>query len=513
MSQKSTVSFTTIVSWTHKVSLSLLLLLTSSGKIGLTQSANDEEKIKLYKEVIDNQVILSVKATNGYKLSSYLTSQDISVYVDCPEKKLEDCTPITLDSLKKPSEAKSSPAYIVFLLDLSGSMKKDDQSGKTKLQGAIEALRSSLEMLAKRNSDTQIVIVPFSSSQNAEVYYKNCQDDPVTYDKLNQFNLVTSGQYEQQLTDLETNLQDEINYEQGNSKRPQGEKSRICGETNLYQSLNTTIYFLSNLQQQKQEEFAANNKNSNKDSELQTTFHIVLLSDGFDTVGLSSNPNICDESHFQLINDKLNSLKNQNQELKIHTIGYGITPEALSQKSEYQTIHQGNIASCEQVRNQKNSLYQEIKKEYNNAPEKNLCSYVKINTKNQLLKETCELIIDFESELVDKAHLDKLATVTGGFHRFSGNADEIANQLKFIIEAITDQYELSYTQPSADSATAHTVQVVVTQNGEKTTSKIVPYNIGFIFLMPWEWRKWTFLLFIMPMGIVVYLWWAYRKEI
>ena len=94
---------------------------------------------------------------------------------------------------KNPEEVIPPPAWIIILIDFSGSMNELDARGTTKIAGAIKAVRKFNEILAERSKDSpddlkpKIAIVPFGDPG------KDCTGDLVDKDILDNF--FSAGDY------------------------------------------------------------------------------------------------------------------------------------------------------------------------------------------------------------------------------------------------------------------------------------------------------------------------------
>ncbi|MGB8686355.1 MAG: VWA domain-containing protein [Microcoleus sp.] len=109
--------------------------------------------------------------------------------------------PITL----KPSQIKflsslqsqPDPAYVVMLLDMSGSMKNKDLAGKKKQEEAVKAIREVIRDIRAENMPVQIAIVPFGEGGG------NCEGFKVDADEISRKLVnVTNNQLDQQLNTL-----------------------------------------------------------------------------------------------------------------------------------------------------------------------------------------------------------------------------------------------------------------------------------------------------------------------
>lgn len=189
---------------------------------------------------------------------------------------------------KNPEQTVPPPAWIIVLLDFSGSMKQPDSRGKTKLEGAINAIREFSQVLAERGGNTQVAIVPFGTPG------PNCEGYPVNNDMLDKF--FPAGDFK---------LENHLNYLAGLTP---------CASTNLYDPLNKALRFLGNTEDRR---FYVP-----KDSqEPQPRLSVILLSDGYHN---AQN----EEQDFR----NLERLLRINEGIIVHTLGYGLTPEQLGAK-------------------------------------------------------------------------------------------------------------------------------------------------------------------------------------
>ena len=273
---------TTIASWTRKLSLSLLMLGC------LTNPSYGQTKAKEV-EIIGNPVIKDDRVTVRVKVKDELdkpvmglNDTDFNLKVDGGEVELKN------KDWKSPEETVPPPAWIVVLLDLSGSMNQRDSRGSTKLKGAVEAISEFVELSAKRGGNTQIAIVPFGESG------ADCEGYPVNNNTLNKF--FAAGDFK---------LQNYLDYLAGLTP---------CASTNLYEPLDQAVRFLSN-----KEDSRFHLPEESKAPEPRLS--IVLLSDGY-----HNKPN--EERDFQ----RLIGLLQSKSEVVVHTLGYGLTPEELAKK-------------------------------------------------------------------------------------------------------------------------------------------------------------------------------------
>lgn len=275
---------------------------------------------------------------------------------------------------KPPEETVPPPAWIIVLLDFSGSMKATDSRGTTKIEGAIKAIREFTEVLSERGGTTRVAIVPFGESG------PGCEGYPVNNDTLNKF--FPAGDFK---------LQNYLDYLAGLTP---------CASTNLYEPLNRAIRFLADTDDTRF--YVPEEKD-----EPQPRLSVILLSDGY-----HNKPN--EKKDFQT----LELLLRRNDNIIVHTLGYGLTPVQLGQKYKL-----GKPATRQDV-------------------------------------GSGEGKVPFE-EFVDQKRLAEIAKLTGGVAEFSAEAQAIASSLQLFLNALLGEYEITYTDPNPIRGSKHSVQVAV----------------------------------------------------
>ncbi|NER97292.1 MAG: VWA domain-containing protein [Symploca sp. SIO1B1] len=334
---------------------------------------------------------------------------------------------------KSPEEATPAPAWIIVLLDFSGSMNQLDSRGVTKLEGAIQAIRKFTETLADRGGKTQVSIVPFGKSGT------DCEGYLVDEEKLGKF--FPAGDFK---------LQSYLDYL---------ETLQPCASTNLYAPLQEAVRFLGD----------TNNPNfyppdDGKSQQPQPRLSIILLSDGYHN-----------QSKEQEDFESLKSLLRRNDQIIVHTLGYGLTPEELGAKYKL-----GRASTPQDLG------YGEGK-------------------------------IPVE-EFVDQQRLAEIAELTGGIAEFSGNDQKIAQSLQLFLNALLGEYEITYKEPNPERGSKHNVQVLVAEDADSVAqSQSVPYTIDvFGRSLPLNVRLTMFCLVLLTLGIFgvipFYVWGQRLKE-
>ena len=332
-----------------------------------------------------------------------LEPTDFNLKID--EQKIE----VKKEDWKSPEETIPPPAWIVVLLDLSGSMKQRDSGGSTKLEGAVEAIREFVQRSAKRGGNTQVAIVPFGDSGG------NCQGYPVNENTLDKF--FPAGDFK---------LQNYLDYLA--SLTP-------CAATNLYQPLDEAIRFLGN--EKDSRFYIPEELEESETPEPQPRLSIILLSDGF-----HNKPN--KERDFE----RLTELFQRHPEIVVHTLGYGLTPEQLAKKYSKELKE---LAQKEQVQIAKRRSTLD-----DSGEEEQTMPVAEFTDKKNLVEQLVKIAPE---EVVDRENLAEIAQLTGGIAEFSGNANDIAESLQVFLNSLLGEYEITYTHPNAERGSKHKVRV------------------------------------------------------
>jgi von Willebrand factor type A domain len=337
--------------------------------------------------VNDDRVTIRVKVKNEQ-------DRPVMGLVDTDFKLIVDDRPIEFSSKdwKSPEETTPPPAWIIVLLDFSGSMQRLDSRGNPKINGAINAVREFINVLGERAKNIQVSIVPFGEPS------PSCsQGYAVNKNTLDKF-----------LPAKDAKQQNHLDHLAGLTP---------CASTNLYEPLNQAIRFLGDTSDPR---FYS----SEESKDPQPRLSIILLSDGY-----HNQPN--EDQEFRT----LTALLKKNNNITVHTLGYGKTPEQLGK--EY-------LGGKPATRN-------DIGLGLGKVPEK---------------------------EFVDRKRLAEIANLTGGIAEFSGDADKIAENLQLFLTALLGEYEITYTEPNPERGSKHNVRVrVASSEGTEAISPPKPYTI------------------------------------
>jgi von Willebrand factor type A domain len=287
----STVLSTTIASSIPKLSISVLLALCWVNPCFATlQKATDSGTAnKRSAEIVGNPTVNKDRVTVRIKVKE----ADGRPALDLQENNFRltvDGKPINFKAKdwKSSKEATPPPAWIVFLLDYSGSMNQKDAKGTKKLEGAITSIKAFIASSAKRSGDTQVVVVPFGEG-SGELAYCN---RPVTKGEIDRFFPAGDAKVDNQLESLA--------------------KGKACASTNIYDPVTETVKFFTN---PKDDRFIE------REGEVKPRTSIILLSDGYQNKA-------GEEASF----NRLIAFLGKQDSVVIHTLGYGLTPEELGKK-------------------------------------------------------------------------------------------------------------------------------------------------------------------------------------
>lgn len=391
---------TTIASWIPKLSL-LSLLVSCSSVPDIVQNAEIIEDPKVDK---DDKVTLrlDVKDANNKPVID-LDKNDFDVWVDKKRLLKSDF------DLQKPGEGTAPDAWVIILLDFSGSMLRDDNKiGMTKLEGAVWAIGQFIQELDNRKGETKVSILPFGTSDDP----KSCDVKALAVnDTTINNNFFSTGSFE---------LTNHLN---------QLARKRPCARTNLYQPLLSAVdFFIQDPRFQSKETSPGllsilNISKSEQDiAEDSSRVSIVLLSDGYHNDGSTNAKQAFNDLSFRL---------DANPHIKIHTLGYGISPEELGNK-----YLGGKSADLDDV-----------------------CTIeVDKGITDDEFKASCPGKVPAE-EFVDKKTLEKIAALNDGISEISPDANEISKTLQTVLDAIISSYTISYDEPNPIRLSSHRVVI------------------------------------------------------
>ncbi|HLP91205.1 MAG TPA: vWA domain-containing protein [Nostocaceae cyanobacterium] len=318
MNQKNfTALFFTIASLTPKLKLSIFTLLLillpfptlANYKINVSSRPPDEDIITLKVQVLDEQ---NIPIEN-------LTAADFKIETAKIQQRDSQGNPINLQFspinklvLTPPSEElKPDPAYVVILLDMSGSMIENDASGVKKLDGAIKAIRGFVQLVRDNNLPVHIALVPFNAQGESRCNYT------VDQDIIDKSLLPAIDQRLDNLIQILANAQ-------------------VCGSTDLYNPLKETVSFLGN-----PGNFSQSNHSNNLESleenqpVIPPKLAVFLLSDGYHSI----NQRAREKEEFA----DLEQVLQKNPAVKVYTLGYGESLINLRDRAKCRYINDSEL--------------------------------------------------------------------------------------------------------------------------------------------------------------------------
>ena len=303
MKKKSTALFTIIASSIHKLSLSIAIavcLITPSwGNVIKPEIIADPKVDDKQDEQIKLKVRVMEKKEEGkIPLLELPKGKEFEVVVD---GKLIDNIYV-----EKPEQTTPSPAWVIFLLDYSGSMKYEDKEidGTVKLLGATKAIREFAREAAKSKGETNIAVVPFAHPGDQKEGV--CNNAYIPKEEYPGHNFPDSPKfYSPEAEELESRLQELEKVKEF------GGIDKLCGATDIYTPLFRAVKFLDNPED---ERFNPQPKGFLKPPPIQPRLSIILLSDGEDSV---------EEEEKDKRIERFKSALKGNQSITIHTLGYG----------------------------------------------------------------------------------------------------------------------------------------------------------------------------------------------
>jgi hypothetical protein len=326
------------------------------------------------------------------------------------------------------TRAKTTPADVIIMLDMSGSMKFRDSSPgrrRIKFKGAIDAINEFIDAVNDQpNLTVRIGLAPFGQGGN---------EFTVTDKSLDaNFHPSNSEKLKEKIEKLANEYED------------------LNASTNLYQPLATAVeYFRKSV---------SDSNNTTNNSQARQLV-VIVLSDGF-----HNKDRPTEEKQFEALKNILKPQDSQIPQVKVYTLGYGESLTEIYESSEC------NIELTEAQLTEDEII---IKEKIINQIIDN-CEHPKTKTNRN---------ITIDQFIVDQPRLKQIADLTGGLHEFPDNAEEVAQSLIKFLESL-QEYELEYKQPDADRATKYQAKVLV----KGLTSNAQDYRITNIGYEPLEFK-------------------------
>ena len=298
------------------------------------------------------------------------------------------------------TSVKTTPADVIIMLDMSGSMKFRDSSPgrrRIKFKGAIDAIDKFIDAANdKPNLTVRIGLAPFGKGGN-------------------QFTVSNKS--------LDANFYPS-NSEKLKEKIEELANEKISASTNLYQPLETAVKYLRNSVELTSDN---NNKTDNYQSKQLV---VIVLSDGF-----HNHDRETEEIQFERLKKILQPQDSQKPKVKVHTLGYGESLKKIYDSSKCK------IKLTEPQLTEDKTIIQD-------------------KVIDQIIENCEHPRTSIDQLIVDQPRLRKIADLTGGIHQFPDNVEEVAQSLIKFLESLRE-YELEYKQPDGDRATKYQAKVLV----------------------------------------------------
>ena len=298
-----------------------------------------------------------------------------------------------------PTFAKTTPADVIIMLDMTGSMKHSDSSGTIKFKAAINAINKFIDAVNnKPNLTVRIGLAPFGEGGN-------------------EFKVTNKSLEENFYSSQSSKLKEKVE---------QLSNQTLSASTNLYKPLTTAVEYLRDTG------FSNSGNNNSTNNRDPQQLVVILLSDGFHNYQRDT-----EETQFNRLRDILKPQDQKIPRVTVHTLGYGESLKDIYNNSQCSLkLTEAQLTKDDIIIKDK-----VIEKIINNCR--------RVSSK-----------ISIDEFIVDQPRLRQIANLTGGIHQFPDNAEEVAESLIKFLETL-QEYQLEYNQPEADRATKHQAKVLV----------------------------------------------------
>jgi hypothetical protein len=167
--------------------------------------------------------------------------------------------------------------------------------------------------------------------------------------------------------------------------------------------------------------------NSLSSSQPAPRLSVILLSDGY-----HNKPD--EPKDFEA----LQTLLQRHENIIVHTLGYGLTPDELGAK-----YNLGHPATRQDI---------QTKKDPNNPIP--------------------------DEEFVDEKRLQEIAYESRGISEFSADTEAVSDALQLFLNSLLGEYEISYVQPDADRGSKHRVNLEIVVNETNVKTDTASYTIA-----------------------------------
>jgi hypothetical protein len=239
-----------------------------ANSVKILRAITDHDRVTLKVQVRDHRdLLVPGLQANNFTVLTRAANQTEFKYRLTPPK-------ITITP---PDKVKPDPAYLVILLDMSGSMDNRDESQQVKLQGAIKGIQKFITTIETEKLPVEIALVPFGEGC-AHSYPVN---QAVIQKYLEAYPYKTTKTRLSELAHVD-----------------------VCASTNLYQPLDEAVKFLTTSERFQQNSWG-----------LPPRLSVILFTDGFDADPDRNK----EEQRFQ----STRALLALSPHVTVHTMGYG----------------------------------------------------------------------------------------------------------------------------------------------------------------------------------------------
>lgn len=239
-----------------------------ANSVKILRAITDHDRVTLKVQVRDHRdLLVPGLQANNFTVLTRAANQTEFKYRLTPPK-------ITITP---PDQVKPDPAYLVILLDMSGSMDNRDESQQVKLQGAIKGIQKFITTIETEKLPVEIALVPFGEGC-AHSYPVN---QAVIQKYLEAYPYKTTKTRLSELAHVD-----------------------VCASTNLYQPLDEAVKFLTTSERFQQNSWG-----------LPPRLSVILFTDGFDADPDRNK----EEQRFQ----STRALLALSPHVTVHTMGYG----------------------------------------------------------------------------------------------------------------------------------------------------------------------------------------------
>lgn len=294
MKKNSTDSFSIIAFLTPKLKLGIVAFLLgflplpvlATSKIEVSPRPTDGDIVNLKVSVVnDDNIPIEGLQTSDFKIeTARITAKSEGTPINLQYSEIN-----RLQLIPPGEQLTSDPAYVVILLDMSGSMKVEDASRVKKIDGAIRAIQGFINLVREKNLPVHISLVPFGESNKPQDNYEVNQE------------IIAQNLLPANSSDLDKRVADLAS-------------ASINAGTNLYDPLKEAVQYLGNNSQEFTRKANANRNLNDNEEPIPPKLAVILLSDGY------HNSNRATE------NEQFENLTKVFQKyptVRVYTLGYG----------------------------------------------------------------------------------------------------------------------------------------------------------------------------------------------